>query len=1148
MLKKIVVAVQGLVESLSKRTLRTEGAMVYSLEFGKVNKLSGINIPGSSFLEMLTAAQELIVIRKGVVKLAPRFIMDVFYVQFKGKSGKEWFYRANKMFVEFDGRKTRFYTKARAGYAWDVLGNCIVKMDAERLEAMETYSMIGATPSMLRKNQVLMGNVKLPWTRILNAITYGTYSTCHGVIMKMDAFNKTFSRMFQLLAPHKTVGYATCFAIYMGKWETKEKLSGWDGMMFIFDEFLAACKSEILDEAGRIQVTAASIRGTADQCRVHTAKAFGSVVSERFILRILSLAPNHRFNAGELTKEMATKTLWSDKYKNSFVVIGDGVPEYIADLNAIKAPFDLRKPGRMAILAVAKASQAYTDVQMLQKLAVNCPERFEELMSKLFTTHMSDLLDKFHNKEKGVVSFSEIKTLFLLGIVDRLAPAYVKKDKALFYKVVDHLMKGLLKSINLMRFKIDGASLRLFSDIAVLLTGQAVVPYGRFYSRYANQHFNKKNTRKRARLGTVIKHPSMGSNEFYMGLAMGKKELLKNISKLKCDEETKIIIGEWYMTLTEGVLVLPVSGELMKLLAGLDFDYDGAKLILDTLFNELLENVEPIMVDIKMPTKEVTEEREFKIANFFYLLKDFIKSDNKSVGEITNMNDALLTLLSMLNRGEVDEVKHHLATIVNTRSGASEEYKPLPVEIRKLDDSRGRGRLEFIKVVTVSEALIQRQKLHMTTIELTEESMRAMLMDMVYMFRYYQELTIDSVKTGIDVKVAFDVEILPESIRNYHIIIHDKTEALYVLKDKMDSDGNTLEDVVYIRGAIEAVKEMAIAGVCNRLNELLADQEGFTPEELTLFESILAEYPSLKFGISEMKNIYLDATRARITAIEDAGDNEEAIQGINELYKEQMTALASMCRRIFKAAGLKPSDRGLFIKAVSMNGREGIRGDGGNGFAAAVMPEEYVVMISDVFGDTGWAGSRLLGDDITHVDGDKIQVTNSMTSGAFTEDLIPDGKYTVKEFDGVLYAAKKVDGSLIVAPLPNEKQVMFRLHSSSLKDVAKFETGDNLVIAASREFGDVVINADTKEVLGRIDCQTHFTDGDKKVVSTFHANLLHGSFGKIDTVHMHTWKDDDGNNRNGCSVIMNVEAVVNPGDYFQSNNTVVRKRAAGSSF
>ena len=88
--------------------------------------------------------------------------------------------------------------------------------------------------------------------------------------------------------------------------------------------------------------------------------------------------------------------------------------------------------------------------------------------------------------------------------------------------------------------------------------------------------------------------------------------------------------------------------ELLKQqLAGLDFDFDGCTLVLDPMINEVMATIKPIIVDID-PGKVKASEKKYPLAfeSFPHVLRAFINSASKSVGEITVMNDTVIALMN----------------------------------------------------------------------------------------------------------------------------------------------------------------------------------------------------------------------------------------------------------------------------------------------------------------------------------------------------------------------------------------------------------------------------------------------------------------------------------------------------------------------
>lgn len=1101
------------VEGLSKRILKNEGGKIYTLTLGKEVGLEAITVPGSSFLEHFQSNEEMIFVRKGVVEKADSFIRDIIYVTFKGKFGRSWFERIRGgVFIDHNGKETKLYAKAHRGKVWDIVKNEIVPKP-KGFSDLREYSIIGATPSMMRKSQVFMGSIHCPWTKILTDITVGGYEKKLGRPMELKDFNKAFSRVFQWAAPHQDLGELENIVIYNGYFGGKPFVA--DGKSY----FAASKIASLLSDSLGVSISPESVLGIGVQERVGTSKGSATVLQDQTLTELMAGKEVHYYDPKEMTDEDVKEVF--ERHPGDFIQFGEGTPQYMVDLNTMKSDFDPRIKPRAKILAFAKRSRAATDIQMLQKIATADPKGLESLIRRLFTEFADRKLQGFHDEESQIVNFKEIKNLHLLGIIEKVAPAYLKKDKKLFQQVLDRLNKELMKAVNLMRFPIDGLYGTLEPDFARVLTDHSVIRFGEFFSAGANQHFNT--TKDKKRLGFLIKHPSVGGKEFYQGVCLTLGEVCRRIDALPVKDRIKEQLKTYYAHLTDGMIVVPASEELMKLCAGLDYDFDGGKLILDTEANAILEKVAPLLVNIQAPEPKRTTEIPFNVVNFPTLIRQSVMAKGKSIGEITYMNDALLTKISMVKAGQFHLVLPILKKILCTVSDAEEDYTPLPHYIKRIN-----GRVQCVESTNVSHMVIEQWRAHLTEVRITEDNAVQILEDLNAFFRYYQEITIDSVKTGVAVNVKFEVAIFPETTKPLGIHFNHKKGVATVYLQNPEKDE-------LLVGIIDKMRRRAAMGVKQRLEAAHKTFKGFSDEDLLCFESVLNEDPSLKYALVEMKKIYTDVARASANATEEAGDNEELIDEINKSYKRQLASIGNMTRRLFKQAGnargevYAPAERGLVAKGVSMMSDGGLSEDGGNAFASAVLQEEYLLMISKYFGETGTVGTKLVfGDDnlLPYKEGDKVRVLKGQLHGAVTQEIVT-GSMVIKELNREFYATTSLDGRIIKPPAIDSNEIIIRLHGRSLNEyvIKELENVGKILVSANKDYKDRLYDVETGEEIASIQCEIKTGD----VRFKHHAEILDGAYGTISGIYTHSWKDEaSGQIRYGCFVAVTVDSYKDP--------------------
>lgn len=1072
LIAKFAIKSKTIVEGLSKKILRNKGGHVISVSVGKkFASLETMMIPGSGLTALLNVAKDFVVKAGGnTSKVVERFFKDIMYVQFVDKEmGTE---RTNLVFqgafVKHDGRHTRVLIKHLDGYYWDLLKHCAVSPKNVDMSEYIEMIVIGATPSMLRKKQILMGNKELPWIKIINKLSYGALAIHEGMTGGMDKLNKLFSRMFHMWAPHKEFGAAETFAFYNGEWVDKNNNPAWDGMMFINAKSAAKWVANIL---GVEKVEEKAVIGMGMQCRPDTNKAFGSIVPGTFIKQVMSNGkPVYRFNRNELDKA-TQQAIWNDeKYKDAWIIVGDGEPEYISDRNALKASFDLTKGGRMVILAFAKQSPANTSIQMLSKVAAGAPnEVFMKLVGSLFVKDMEQKLESVKEKKAGVVSIKDAQSGYILGIVDKIAPQYVvEKDQQLYRAVVETLAQSGIKASNRLKFRIDGASLSLMADIGELLGGERILKYGEFYAPYANRYFKENSEIERR--GTMIKYPSVGTGEFYQATAVSFAEIRKRVNNLDCDKSIKALIINWYASLSDGLLVVPTVELLKKQLAGLDFDFDGATLVLDPEFNEVMSTIKPLLVDID-PGQVQPGHKKYKLefSDFHHVLRSFINSPNESVGEITVMNDTVIALLNV----PFEEAKASLLGMLEVEEEGTEEFIPLYKDVIDLDGVK-------VDRVFVSPEATEEFVANLRHTKITKENIRQILLDIIAIFRYYQEVTIDSVKTGVTVDVAFNMGFVTRTVAKIkHEFVGDEMKLFY------EKGGSS---TIYIDDVINKARTKCANGVKVRVEALLKNKPEFDTDDLALFEAAKQGREDLEAGIVEMKKLYNDLTGSYINLVNEFEAKKLETDGIRQDHKRRMAEVANMIRRL--TADLEASDRALITKAVAMSSKGGTRADGGSRFATIIAPE-YIQMISERWGETGLAGTEIVGK---YEDGDVVEFIDGQAEKAISTNEPITGTFTIKKIDGRLYATKPITEVVEVPEADNSKLVFklsWRVKGEELENAAtNIQALTKVKLTANPKDGDTVQDLEGN-VIASISCEGRAL-----------SNLYNGVVGEIEEVNV----------------------------------------------
>lgn len=1010
---------------------------------------------------------------------------------------------ANGIYIHYRGARTKVYYND-AGTMRDLVTNeaadkDVVMKDGKFRRGVRWYIAPDYSPSQQRKTQTLMidsteGYEKV--ARMISMATNGGYDEYAGKVMPYAKMVKAVARMGQWLAPSKDLGEVSDFILCNYEWVDANGDILWDGM----SKTRAGFYAEGLSRATGVRVKPAAVVGEMLQIRPWTIKASTLVEDDDafklFIKRSMAAGRLVRFKRSELTADVQKKIAEGADGKGELagkdIWIGDNeLPDMIFDRNALKTNFDFQSPGRFNVLDIAKPSPANTSMQMLEKLMYKHRNDTLLLVKDLADEQIiKELVKDVIDRQVKVPEFKDIASLWLNNVAGSIAPEYAtKKDKAMFRSILKNLVKRFVNNINKLKFLIDGANLRLISDTAQLHGATNILKFGEVFSKDAEHFFKKSGLPESEWKVTVFKYPTMGMRECYTANVVSSAEIKKRIKALNVDQEIKSVLIKQYMTLSAAVLVLPAIEELKALLAGADFDYDGATVIYNARFNEIIRrgNENPMIVKIteEKVKKEAPEagslrdklhkqvafknnesfnkEYVFSVENFAVTFIEQVLSGNKSIGETTNINSIQIYL--MYNLAKAKEV-----FLKAFPEGTKQQYIGLVPEEIEIDGVT----CDLYKInAKIVEQLIQ----EMQSVEFSDENLRKMLFDLNVIYRYYQETIIDAAKTGAKVDVAIEIGKLTwaMSLTDMHGEIKWDEEKFHTYLDgSIAKKKDTFEDSFY---KLKARFIMSLRSVIEQ--DIIPAEQKFNIEELARFQKYANKaHRSLVESLKMVKLLYNDLAAGHAKRMEDSESDDEK-EDSRKQFKEDISVLSAFARRLTE--DFSPVERARIAKYSSMISSNGIRADGGSQFAALALQEEYLMMLIEDFAEIDFAGQELIANKV-YKSGDMVAFTHGIAEHALVEADI-NGTFEIKEFNGKLYATQKIADMVTIPSAENVAPV--KLKQASIKgrerevveqlDAAKqvFVTANTSVVAGKKvdDYAIYVIN-ENDEIIKVADIDT----------------------------------------------------------------------------
>jgi hypothetical protein len=616
------------------------------------------------------------------------------------------------VWVHDDGTgKPRAFVSGGAGYYQDLVSLEMV----DHLPAGTRYYRIDApSPSSLRRETVIMYDASdMPFAlERMDKATTGSWSLHCGQDVTLGDGAKIAQRHSGAWAPSRNWGEVLYYAIHEGKWVG----SAIDGMGFM----LASKGAEMLSRILGTEVTERAVLGLMIQARpTGVAKCSITFVSKTFMKRLI-------------------------REHGAVVYGGRDIPDLILDRNALKADFDFTSSFNLEVLDVAKHGIAHTSIQVLQKMVSAGIDRREilEFDRDLYQAGVDHLFDGYKSNSPTPMGFSAYKGKIAASqIISRIAPALVNADKPLFKSaIIEGDMKSMVNDANRVYHEISGGFVRLQADPAILF-GHHLLRFGQvFIAGPRGRELSGKQV-------VIFKYPTVGCGELYLATVVSDDDMLDIIGTSGLDTELRRTLVEYYRSLQNGVMVLPACEEIKKLLAGCDFDWDGALYVEDSKFVALMKRCKPLLVNID--TSNVQKDIRIVGQYGFDLMPKLVLGTirrgrtGSTVGVITRMNDVVVSLMTAPFAIQKQAIERVFDPVPNRK------YVGLSYYQHVVDGTS-------IDAVDVTPEDVQRIYNEIRHSHLTADVMPKMLKDLNVLFRLLQELTIDSVKTGLVVKVPFN--------------------------------------------------------------------------------------------------------------------------------------------------------------------------------------------------------------------------------------------------------------------------------------------------------------------------------------------------------------------------------------------------------
>lgn len=548
------------------------------------------------------------------------FSKDLISIKFKSENDLK---RAEDdgIYVIFAGRNTKAFTYNSSTMLWENVCKmeCMSLDDLKELTKelngdLRLYKCYVYSPSDTRNVSFAALDVTLKDTREerLNKASNGAWDIVKEKVKKMKAEGKSrkdiqlfilksMPRFGQLKAGSLNLGKITSWAYLRTTFKTYAGETI-DGTAYLKASFVANAFSKILG----IKISTKAVEGMFIQARPDMQKGAYLVIPDlsfEVLLKVMSTKEKMTYHGSEKDNKE---------------------PVMLVDSNLVKVESNYDENDIcLELLEIAGVSSANYSKQAHEKVLAANIERAQDLLWRLGVDHISGKFEKLLEAETNIPTPGKINKGYVSDIVSDIAPSKVLESPALLRATLKNTVQSCVNSVDKLKFSIEGSNPRLTADMSELFIGEgrenSIIKYGEIYAPHAIQFFKKKlvaEAIEKAKADalskdeakkfimnyvkenivqckvSMIKYPSMGVKEYYLARPLTLGMIHRRIDNLNTTDEIKKALKDIYSSISDGVSVLPSLKVVMFQCAGLDYDYDGATLIYDQEYCDILSEVE----------------------------------------------------------------------------------------------------------------------------------------------------------------------------------------------------------------------------------------------------------------------------------------------------------------------------------------------------------------------------------------------------------------------------------------------------------------------------------------------------------------------------------------------------------------------------
>lgn len=442
------------------------------------------------------------------------------------------------------------------------------------------------------------------YKEVLNSLLFGLPDLIEANPRFFDTakpFAQASTRVAQIDAPAVEGKYLDNFAVFMGIYD-----SLWDGEIYLQDDYVASWYEDRLGTE-QFGVLRSAVRGITLQCRPYLCKGNGSVVSARYLNRVLSRYPDAvvltRTSITPEEQEAFNEAVWSKGKKGAFagklVVLCDDIEQLKAkgvqvftDLNGLKETFDLTRKSGLNVLDVTEESEdVHLSTQTWATLMVADEMRAKRIFEERVNEAIGSTFNRVFASRGSAVTAADIaNTPSLMQLGDRVFPQFMRKCwQPGWRSTVKGAVTGLTTRISNCSLKNDGTY-----DVFVVDAALDFGFKGLLFESGICEVFCKDIVTE----AMLVRFPKANAFGFSIVRPVTVEVILERGRAAGLSEEDLELLKERLEVQANGIVMLPASASLMAKHDGHDYDGDHGQLTVDTDTVDIVKGMESMVVHI----------------------------------------------------------------------------------------------------------------------------------------------------------------------------------------------------------------------------------------------------------------------------------------------------------------------------------------------------------------------------------------------------------------------------------------------------------------------------------------------------------------------------------------------------------------------